>query len=76
MFDLSNYMNKPECNVCIGDVCYRDDMLFCDTEYLVVDVVEKNNKFYAVCEYKDEFDGSSKTEEIYAFYLRRKSSGS
>ena len=39
--DFSKYMNKPECNVNIGDICKRTDYFICETEYRVDDIVEK-----------------------------------
>lgn len=70
--DFSKYMNKPEFPVSVGDICLRTDYFSCDTEYRVIKLLEENNKYYALCEYKDEFSGELEIEKIYAYYLERK----
>lgn len=69
--DFSKYMNKPECNVNIGDICKRTDYFICEIEYRVDDIVEKDGKQYAVCSFKDEFTDEVCTEEIFIYYLER-----
>lgn len=69
--DFSKYMNKPECNVNIGDICKRTDYFICETEYRVDNIVEKDGKQYAVCSFKDEFTDEVCTEEIFIYYLER-----
>ena len=65
-------MNKPEFPVSVGDICLRTDYFACDTEYRVVELLEENSKYYALCEYKDEFSGELEKEKIFAYYLERK----
>ncbi len=69
--DFSKYMNKPEFPVAVGDICLRTDYFACDTEYRVVELLEENSKYYALCEYKDEFSGELEKEKIFAYYLER-----
>ena len=69
--DFSKYMNKPECNVNIGDICKRTDYFICETEYRVDDIIEKDGEQYAVCSFKDEFTDEVCTEEIFIYYLER-----
>lgn len=69
--DFSKYMNKPECNVNIGDICKRTDYFICETEYRVDDIIEKGGKQYAVCSFMDEFTDEVCTEEIFIYYLER-----
>lgn len=69
--DFSKYMNKPECNVNIGDICKRTDYFICETEYRVDDIIEKDGKQYAVCSFKDAFTDEVCTEEIFIYYLER-----
>ncbi len=69
MFNLEDYMNKPESPVYVGMKCIRTDYLVCDIVYEVKEVLEKNEKFYARCEYHDEFDGSLKEEVIWVHCL-------
>lgn len=69
MSDFSEYMNKPECPVEVGKSYIRSDLLDCPEPYLVKEIIDKNGKFYALCEHKDEFSGDMVEEEVYAFYL-------
>lgn len=74
--DFSMYMNPPTCPVNIGEIYYRTDLLFCDTEYKVIDIIEKTGKsgitkYYAVCEYLDSFTDKIETEEVYAYLLSK-----
>lgn len=70
--DFSKYMNKPEFPVAVGDICVRTDYFVCDIEYRVVELLEEDNKYYAICEYKDEFSEKVEKEKIFAYYLERK----
>lgn len=65
----NDFMNKPESPVEVGKLYHSTEYLFDDTVYEVVDVYVKDDKFYAKCRYKDEFDGSEKIDDIYAYYL-------
>lgn len=67
--DFSVYMNKPESPISVGMLCKRNDYLIDETIYHVEEVYMKNGKYYARCSYNDEFDGSPREEEIFAYYL-------
>lgn len=74
--DFSIYMNPPTCPVNIGETYYRTDLLFCDTEYKVIDIVERKGKsgsikYYAVCEYFDSFTDKIEIEEVYVHLLSK-----
>lgn len=69
MFDLSEYINKPECPVEVGKTYFRNDLLDGTEPYLVKGIVDRGGKFFAVCSHKDEFSGEDIEEEVYAFYL-------
>lgn len=71
MVDFSIYMNKPECQIDVGDICTRTDYLICDTHYKVISVEEVDGKLYAECEYEDEFTGNLERERIYVYYLEK-----
>lgn len=66
---FSKYMNKPECPVKVGEKYRRNDQLDDSIIYTVLEIVERNNKFYALCSYIDPFDGEYTEELIYCFYL-------
>lgn len=67
--EFSKCMNKPECPVEIGKMYRRTDMLLDSYTYLVTEIVVRDDKYYAVCEYVDMFDGSKRGDVIYAYYL-------
>lgn len=70
--DVSNfelYMNKPVNPVQIGKKYIRTDLFIDDNIYTVVDLVCEKDKFYAMCEYKDAFDGEVKTVKVFSNYL-------
>lgn len=69
MFDLSEYMNKPECSVEVGKTYFRNDLLDGTEPYLVKSIIDRDGKFYALCQHVDEFSGDMVEEEVYAFYL-------
>lgn len=67
---FEKYMNKPEKPVdIIGKLAKRTDYLICDITYKIVDIIEKGNKWYALCEYTDDFSEEVQKEEIYLGYL-------
>lgn len=67
--DFSKYMNKPECPVKVGHRYKRTDLLDDSTVYTVKEIIETNNKFYALCSYIDPFDEEETEEKVYCFYL-------
>lgn len=67
--EFSKYMNKPECSVEVGKRYTRTDMLLDSYTYLVTEIMVRDGKYYAVCEYEDMFDGSKRGDVIYAYYL-------
>lgn len=67
--DFSVYMNSPESPVIEGMSCKRNDYLIDETIYHIEEVYMKNGKYYARCSYKDEFDGTTREEKIFAYYL-------
>lgn len=70
--DFSKYMNKPECPVEVGNTYYRNDSLEDNIEYTVLEIIEKDNKFYARCSFIDPFDNELAEETVYCFYLTPK----
>lgn len=73
--ELSKYMNPPESPVEIGKSYIRSDIMeFGEpTVYKVIDIEIRKNKFYALCEYNDEFTGDKVTEWVYAYALEENS---
>lgn len=69
--DFSKYMNFPECPVNVGDLCIDEEYLDCDTVYKVLSTEMHNGKWYAVCQYKDEFSGELVEERVYSYNLKR-----
>ena len=74
-FEISRYMNPPEPPVEIGKTYIRSDILeFGEpTIYRVLSIEIRKNKFYAFCEYNDEFTGDKAQEWIYAYSLEKNS---
>ena len=72
--DFSKFMNIPECPVKIGETYIRDDVIEFgeETLYTVLDIGNKNGKYYALCEYTDDFSGDKVKEWVYAYNLARK----
>lgn len=68
MEDFSRYMNKPLPNVEIGKE-YYNNVDTAENPFRVIDVLERNGKFYAVCIHVDEFSGSEERVEVYSGYL-------
>ena len=68
--DFSKYINPPECPVEVGMLCSGSEYLMDDTVYRVLDIKEKDDKWYATCEYEDAFSGEKMVEDIWAYYLK------
>lgn len=67
--DFSKYMNMYECPVKMGSSYKRTDLFIDNTLYTVKDIVLKNDKWYALCVYKDNFSGELVEDLIFAHYL-------
>ena len=71
MDDFSKYLNPPVCPVSVGDTCIREDYLLSETKYFVKEIFVENSRWYAMCQYEDEFSGELQEEKVYAYNLKR-----
>lgn len=68
--DFSKYMNEPEKPIeIIGKKATRTDYLVCDIQYIILDIIDREGRWYAVCSYTDDFTDEECTEEIFLPYL-------
>lgn len=63
MFDLSKYMNLPECKIEVGKVYERTDY-FLGGKCKVLEISFDDGYYYARCECLDEFSGEKTVEKV------------